>query len=171
LPTALCQQRFANSALPTALRQRRFANGATAAGGERRHGTKDKDGGRWENDDASAWFLRNSRNGLPKPRRARRRGACGSCDQHVDRSVARAFAPRGPNAALSHAIAANVGEGIGSRGEGDKKRSFEIPREEAEETIRHLNVNFRAGRINRESYWPPHNLLTVVVKMLTALLP
>ncbi len=67
-------------------------------------------------------------------------------------------------------IAANIGEGIGRGSTGDKARSFEIACGEAEETIRHLNANFRIGRLTPSEYWPHHNLLTVVVKMLKSLI-
>jgi len=67
-------------------------------------------------------------------------------------------------------IAANIGEGFG-RGKGrDRARPLEIARGEAEETIRHLSANFRTNRIIAADYWPLHNLLVVIVKMLNSLL-
>ena len=67
-------------------------------------------------------------------------------------------------------IAANISEGFG-RGKGrDRARPLEIARGEAEETIRHLSTNFRTKRIGPEDYWPIHNLLVVIVKMLNSLL-
>ena len=67
-------------------------------------------------------------------------------------------------------IAANISEGFG-RGTGrDRDRPLEIARGEAEETIQHLSANFRTKRIASKDYWPVHNLLVVVVKMLNALL-
>ena len=67
-------------------------------------------------------------------------------------------------------IGANIGEGFG-RGPGrDRKRPLHIARGEAEETIRHLKANFRANRITPKDYWPIHNLLVVIVKMLNSLL-
>jgi four helix bundle protein len=66
-------------------------------------------------------------------------------------------------------IAANIGEGFG-RGTGrDRARSLKIARGETEETIRHLSANFRAKRVAAGEYWPIHNLLVVIVKMLTSL--
>jgi len=67
-------------------------------------------------------------------------------------------------------IAANIGEAFG-RGPGRARaRLLEIARGEAEETIRHLSANFRTKRITPADYWPLHNLLVVIVKMLNALL-
>jgi len=69
----------------------------------------------------------------------------------------------------AHAIVANLAEGFGRGGEGDKARSIEIARGETEETIRHLNANYRARRIDATDYWPIHNQLAVIVKMLDRL--
>jgi four helix bundle protein len=70
----------------------------------------------------------------------------------------------------AHAISSNIGEALGRRQAGDRRRSFEISRGETEETIRHLNVNYREGRITAKSYWPVHSLLRVISKMLSSLL-
>jgi len=73
-----------------------------------------------------------------------------------------------PDSAQS--IGANISEGFG-RGRGrDRARSLEIARGEAEETIRHLAANFRIDRIAPRDYWPLHNLLVVIVKMLNSLI-
>lgn len=70
----------------------------------------------------------------------------------------------------AQSIGANISEGFG-RGTGrDRDRSLEIARGEAEETIRHLRANFRARRIPASEYWPLHNRLVVIVKMLTSML-
>jgi four helix bundle protein len=67
-------------------------------------------------------------------------------------------------------ICANIAEGFG-RGKGrDRARPLEIARGETEETIQHLGANFRTKRIAPEDYWPVHNLLVVIVKMLNSLL-
>ena len=67
-------------------------------------------------------------------------------------------------------IAANIGEGFG-RGKGrDRNRSLEIARGETEGAIRHLSANYRTSRIDPSEYWPFHNLLVVIAKMLTSLL-
>jgi four helix bundle protein len=67
-------------------------------------------------------------------------------------------------------VSANIGEGFG-RGRGrDRDRTLEIARGEAEETIRHLKANLRINRIAPEEYWPLHNRLVVIVKMLNSLI-
>ena len=67
-------------------------------------------------------------------------------------------------------IAANISEGFG-RGRGrDRARSLAIARGEAEEAIRHLSANFRDNRIGPSDYWPLHNLLVTIVKMLNSLI-
>jgi len=67
-------------------------------------------------------------------------------------------------------IGANISEGFG-RGNGrDRARPLEIARGEAEEAIQHLGANFRSNRIPAKDYWPIHNLLVVIVKMLNSLL-
>jgi four helix bundle protein len=70
----------------------------------------------------------------------------------------------------SQAIGANIGEGFGRREGRDRNRSLEIARGEAEETIKHLRANFRSSRITGKDYWPLHNLLHVIVKMLNSML-
>ena len=70
----------------------------------------------------------------------------------------------------AQSIVANISEGFG-RGRGRaRERSLEIARGETEEAIQHLKANFRAHRIPSKDYWPPHNLLVVVVKMLNSML-
>jgi four helix bundle protein len=67
-------------------------------------------------------------------------------------------------------VVANIAEGFG-RGNGrDRDRPLEIARGEAEETIAHLKANYQAERIEAKDYWPCHNLLVVIVKMLNGLL-
>ena len=67
-------------------------------------------------------------------------------------------------------IGANIAEGFG-RGKGrDRNRSLEIARGETEEAIQHLSANFRTDRIAPRGYWPLHNLLAVIVKMLNSLI-
>jgi four helix bundle protein len=66
-------------------------------------------------------------------------------------------------------VGANISEGFGRGGGRDRVRPLEIARGEAEETIRHLSANLRTNRIAAEDYWPLHNLLVVIVKMLTSL--
>ena len=68
------------------------------------------------------------------------------------------------------AIAANISEGLGRRAGRDRSRSFEIARGETEETIAHLSANFRTDRIDKTRYWPIHNRLVVIVKMVDSFL-
>jgi four helix bundle protein len=67
-------------------------------------------------------------------------------------------------------IAANISEGLGRRPGRDRERSFEIARGETEETIAHLSASFRTDRIDKTKYWPIHNRLVVIVKMVDAFL-
>ena len=67
-------------------------------------------------------------------------------------------------------IAANIAEGFGRGTDGARARLLRIARGEAEETIRHLNANFRSRRITPQVYWSIHNLLVVIVKMLNSFL-
>ena len=67
-------------------------------------------------------------------------------------------------------IAANISEGLGRRPGRDRERSFEIARGETEETIAHLSANFRTDRIGKRDYWPIHNRLVVIGKMVDAFL-
>src|SRR5262245_16522445 len=67
-------------------------------------------------------------------------------------------------------IGANISEAFGRERGRDRDHRLEIARGETEETIRHLSVNFRANRIDAKRYWPLHNLLVVIVKMLNGLL-
>ena len=67
-------------------------------------------------------------------------------------------------------IAANIAEAFG-RGTGrDRARSLEIARGETEEVIQHMGANFRTRRIAPHDYWPIHNRLVVIVKMVDSFL-
>ena len=67
-------------------------------------------------------------------------------------------------------IAANIAEGFGRGTRADRARLLRIARGEAEETIQHLNANFRARRLAPADYWSLRNLLVVIVKMLNSFL-
>jgi four helix bundle protein len=69
-----------------------------------------------------------------------------------------------------HAIAANIAEGFGRGTVRDRARLLRIARGEAEETIQHLGANYRSRRLSSKDYWPIHNLLVVIVKMLNSFL-
>ena len=64
---------------------------------------------------------------------------------------------------------ANISEGFGRRTGRDRERSLVIARGETEEGIGHLRANFRARRIPPDEYWPLHNRLVVIAKMLTSM--
>jgi four helix bundle protein len=67
-------------------------------------------------------------------------------------------------------IAANISEAFGRRRGRDRDHRLEIARGEPEEALCHLKVNFQTNRIGRKDYWPRHNRLVVIVKMLNSLL-
>jgi four helix bundle protein len=67
-------------------------------------------------------------------------------------------------------IPANIAEGYGKGTPGEIAKSLRTARGESEETIRHLRSNLAAKRITARQYWPLHNLLVVIVKMLDSLL-
>ena len=71
--------------------------------------------------------------------------------------------------ASAQSIRANIAEGFGRGAGTDRARYLRIARAEAEETIRHLSANLRSKRITPHDYWPIHNLLVVIVKMLNSL--
>ena len=68
------------------------------------------------------------------------------------------------------AIAANISEAFGRRRGRDRDHRLEIARGETEGSPRHLKVNFQTNRIGSKDYWPRHNQLVVIVKMLNSLL-
>jgi len=68
-----------------------------------------------------------------------------------------------------HAISAAIGEAFGRRVGPDRAHRLEIAQSEAEEAIRHLYDNYRNRRLAKRDYWPLHDLLVVIVKMLESL--
>ena len=94
--------------------------------------------------------------------------AADAVDQLIERRPRRLLHVRQLRDAVQ-SVSANISEGFG-RGKGrDRGRSLEIARGEAEEAIRHLSANFRTKRIAPQDYWPVHDLLVVIVKMLNSL--
>ena len=90
-----------------------------------------------------------------------------------------ALIERSPRGQLRHvrqmrnaiqSISANIGEAFGRRPGRDRNRSLEIARAESEEAIRHLHANYRVRRVSRKDYWPFHNILVVIVKMLNSMI-
>ena len=65
---------------------------------------------------------------------------------------------------------ANIGEAFGRATVADRNRVLGIACGETEETIRHLRANFSAKRLDGRSYWPLHNRLVTIVKMLKHLM-
>lgn len=70
----------------------------------------------------------------------------------------------------AQSIGANISEGFGRGGPGDRSRALRIARGEAEEAIRHLRANFESERIPQATFWRLRNRLITIVKMLTSLL-
>lgn len=67
-------------------------------------------------------------------------------------------------------IGANISEGFG-RGPGpERDQKLRVSRGEAEETIRHLRVNYASSRIARTEYWRLRNRLVAIIRMLSSLL-
>jgi four helix bundle protein len=64
----------------------------------------------------------------------------------------------------------NIAEGFGRRKGPDRVYKLEVARAEAEEANRYLGTNFRTDRITPGDYWPIHNLLTTIVKMIDSLI-
>jgi four helix bundle protein len=84
-----------------------------------------------------------------------------------------------PNGRLLHdeqlrrsagSITANIREANGRREGAERNQFFRYARGSAEETDEHLRTNFRANRMAATVYWRLHNRLTVIARMLTALI-
>jgi four helix bundle protein len=69
----------------------------------------------------------------------------------------------------AQAVNANIGEAFGRVSLDDRNYRLTLARSESEETIRHLRSNFKAGRISARDYWPCHNRLVTIVKMINAI--
>jgi four helix bundle protein len=67
-------------------------------------------------------------------------------------------------------IGANISEAFGHEPGRARDHSLDIARGETEEAIQHMKVNFRSSRVAPRKYWAIHNLLVVMVKMLTSFL-
>ena len=88
----------------------------------------------------------------------------------IDRPSGRRLLHVGQMRDAVESIAANIAEAFG-RGTGrDRAQSLKIARGETEEAIQHLGSNFRNSRIPAKDYWPIHNLLVVIVKMVDSFL-
>ena len=67
-------------------------------------------------------------------------------------------------------ITGNIREAFGRRRGPERDQFFRFARGSAEETDERLRANFAASRINHSTYWPLHNRLDVIRKMLDSLL-
>jgi four helix bundle protein len=70
----------------------------------------------------------------------------------------------------AESVPGNIGEAFGRKTLADRNRVLGIACGEAEETIRHLKANFSVKRLDARSYWPIHNRLVTIVKMLNGLI-
>jgi four helix bundle protein len=70
----------------------------------------------------------------------------------------------------AQSVSANIGEAFGRKTVADRNRILGIACGEAEEAIRHLKANLSANRLDERSYWPLHNRLVTIVKMLNRLI-
>jgi len=70
----------------------------------------------------------------------------------------------------AESVHGNIGEAFGRKTLADRNRVLGIACGEAEETIRHLKANLSANRLDAQSYWPIHNRLVTIVKMLNSLI-
>jgi four helix bundle protein len=72
--------------------------------------------------------------------------------------------------ASAESIVANIREGYGRREGPERNSFFRYARASAEETDEHLRTNHRQGILEAPKFWPLHNRLAVIVRMLTALM-
>jgi four helix bundle protein len=70
----------------------------------------------------------------------------------------------------AQSIAANLREAYGRRAGRERSQFLRFARGSAEETDEHLRANFRAARLEARRYWPLHNRLMVILRMLTSLI-
>ena len=77
---------------------------------------------------------------------------------------------KGQTIGCAEAVPANIGEAFGRKTTADRNRVLAIACGEAEETIRHLKANLSANRLDERSYWPLHNRLVTIVKMLKSMI-
>ena len=70
----------------------------------------------------------------------------------------------------SSSIAANIREAYGRRKGPEGNQYFRVARSSAEETDEHLNLNARQRRVPAKWYWPLHQRLVTIVKMLNGLM-
>ena len=67
-------------------------------------------------------------------------------------------------------IPSNIREGYGRRRGPERNQFFRFARGSAEETDERLRANFAAKRVHAKLFWRFHNRLTVITRMLNALM-
>jgi len=70
----------------------------------------------------------------------------------------------------TQSLSANIAEGFGRVTKPERNNRLAIARGESEEAIRHLRANFAGRRITSKDYWPLHNRIVTIVKMINSLL-
>lgn len=90
-------------------------------------------------------------------------------NQLIDRSPRRLLNEAQMRSAAGN-VSANIAEGCGRRTGAERNFKFEVARGEADKALDRLKSNFATGRIAARDYWPVHNLLRAVVKMLDSLI-
>jgi four helix bundle protein len=103
-----------------------------------------------------------------RPRRGPPR--CRRVNELIDHSPPRRLLHVAQMRKSAQSIGATIAEAFGREDGPDRRHRLVISRGETEETIEHLGSNYRSGRLTSRQYWPIHNLLTVIVKMLNSLI-
>ena len=67
-------------------------------------------------------------------------------------------------------IAANIREAYGRRKGPERNQYFRVARSSAEETDEHLSLNARQRRVSAKWYWPLHERVVAIAKMLNGLM-
>jgi len=70
----------------------------------------------------------------------------------------------------AQSVPANIREGMGRTPGPHRNQAYRVARGSAEETDEHLRANFADGRIPPAGYWPLHNRITLVVRILTTII-
>jgi four helix bundle protein len=70
----------------------------------------------------------------------------------------------------AESITANIQEGFGRNAGPDRNQFLRFARASAEETNERLRARFAAEDIAATAYWPLHNRLVAIVRMLTNLM-
>ena len=74
---------------------------------------------------------------------------------------------RGQLRDAAQSVPANIREGMGRTPGPHRTQAYRDARGSAEETDEHLRANFAEGRLGPADYWPIHNRIALVVKILT----